>query len=301
MKKCPYCGKEYPDEAVRCFVEGEFLAGGELQPLKVDPESSACASPPPLPASLSNNSDSTSRITWTDRQRSVIELTLVCVLAFGGGILNSAHHLAIGDSVGSAVGTSPGGSMVGSWSWVSGLLHDGASLGLLWYVLMRRSKTFSDLGLSWRKRDIGVSIVIFIVADLAAAAVSGAIALCGLASAGHHAALDRVAHYLFGGGFTFATILVSFLNPFFEELIVRAYVMTELKRLTNSVSKPILFSALLQTSYHFYQGVPLALSLGAMFLVFSIYYSKTNRIAPIILAHLYADVGATLFYSLHHR
>jgi membrane protease YdiL (CAAX protease family) len=96
-------------------------------------------------------------------------------------------------------------------------------------------------------------------------------------------------------------ILFQFLNPFYEELIVRAYVITELKQLTNSVWKPIILSTLLQTSYHFYQGIPMALGEGAGFLVFSIYYSKTNRIAPIILAHLYIDVGATLYYFLIHH
>jgi membrane protease YdiL (CAAX protease family) len=301
MKKCPYCGKEYPDEVVRCLMDGEFLAVGEAEPSHDLEESPASAAPPSLTASMPTGANPTPGRTWTDRQTRIIELTLVCAVAFGSGILSSAHHLSNLDSVGTGVGTSPGGSMVGPWNWVNSVLHDGASLGLLWYVLMRRSRTFSDLGLSWVKKDFGWSILLFMGANLAAAAVAGLIALSGLASASHSTSVERVSHYLFGGGITFAAILVQFLNPFFEELIVRAYVMTELKQLTNSASKAILFSTLLQMSYHFYQGVPLALSVGAMFLVFSIYYSKTNRILPIILAHLYADVGATLLYLLHPR
>lgn len=27
MKKCPYCGKEYPDEATVCLLDGEALSG----------------------------------------------------------------------------------------------------------------------------------------------------------------------------------------------------------------------------------------------------------------------------------
>jgi membrane protease YdiL (CAAX protease family) len=165
---------------------------------------------------------------------------------------------------------------------------------------MRRSRTFSDLGLSWVKKDFGQSIFLFIIGNVAAFAVYRAIALGGLTAAEHATAVDHVGHYLFGGGITFGLMLFQFLNPFCEELIVRGYVMTELKQLTNSVSKPVLFSTLLQTSYHFYQGVPLALSYAATFLVFSVYYSKTNRLAPIILAHLYCDVGSTLLYILHH-
>ena len=35
---------------------------------------------------------------------------------------------------------------------------------------------------------------------------------------------------------------------------------------------------------------------GAIFLVFSIYYARANRITPIILAHLHLDVWATVAY-----
>ena len=36
MKKCAYCGKEYADDAVRCLIDGEPLAGGEPQPPPTD-------------------------------------------------------------------------------------------------------------------------------------------------------------------------------------------------------------------------------------------------------------------------
>ena len=105
---------------------------------------------------------------------------------------------------------------------------------------------------------------------------------------------------LFGAGVPLAAIVFQLINPFFEELIARAYVMTKVRLLTNSVSKAVIASTLLQMSYHFYQGAPMAFSEGAGFLVFSIYYAKTNRITPIILAHLYEDLWGTLAFMLHH-
>ena len=111
----------------------------------------------------------------------------------------------------------------------------------------------------------------------------------------------NVGQYLFGSGIFFTTILFQFINPFFEELIVRAYLMTEVRRLTNSVTKAVLISTVLQASYHFYQGGPAAIAHGAEFLILAIYYAKTNRITPIILAHLYADVGGTLEYWLRYH
>ena len=127
-------------------------------------------------------------------------------------------------------------------------------------------------------------------------AVYGFIHLTGMASVSHETSSAYVNKILFRGGISLMTILFQFLNPFFEELIVRAYVMTEVIALTNSATKAIIFSTALQISYHFYQGIPLAFADGAEFLVWSIYYAKTNRIAPIILAHLYSDLGITLWH-----
>lgn len=93
-----------------------------------------------------------------------------------------------------------------------------------------------------------------------------------------------------------STFLVLCINPFFEELIVRAYLMTEVKRLTNRGMAAILVSTVVQTSYHFYQGGAAAIAHGATFLAFSFYYAKTNRIWPVILAHLYSDVGGGMFW-----
>jgi membrane protease YdiL (CAAX protease family) len=296
MKRCPYCGKEYPDEVVRCLTDGELLAGGEAEPLPAPAELAASAPAPVDTPSPSSDANPDSGRAWTDRETRIIEVALVCLIAFGSSILSSAIVYSNASSAGLGVNASLGTSTVGAWNWVNGGLHEGACLGLVWYLLMRRSRTFCDLGLSWVKRDIGWSILLYIFGTAAARAVYRVIAVTGLTSTGQAASVDRVAHFLFGGGVTILVVLFQFLNPFFEELIVRAYLMTELKQLTNSVWKPIVFSTLLQTSYHFYQGASLALSYGAMFLVFSIYYSKTNRIAPIILAHLYCDVGSALFY-----
>jgi membrane protease YdiL (CAAX protease family) len=91
------------------------------------------------------------------------------------------------------------------------------------------------------------------------------------------------------------------INPFFEELIVRGYLMTEVKYLTRSSLIAIVVSTVLQTSYHLYQGVPLALSEGMMFLTYSIFYAKTNRIGPVVMAHLLADVFAILGHWLMSR
>jgi membrane protease YdiL (CAAX protease family) len=94
-------------------------------------------------------------------------------------------------------------------------------------------------------------------------------------------------------------VFFALLNPFFEELIVRAYTMSELRFLGGATAVPILVSVALQTSYHLYQGLQNVPSLAVFFLVLSIYYYKYGRIFPVILAHLYVDVYA-LLRSAHH-
>jgi membrane protease YdiL (CAAX protease family) len=75
------------------------------------------------------------------------------------------------------------------------------------------------------------------------------------------------------------------LNPFFEELIVRAYLMTEVRELTGSSLAAIVVSVALQTSYHFVWGWRVVITNFFIFLVFAIWYAATRRATPVILAH----------------
>jgi len=97
------------------------------------------------------------------------------------------------------------------------------------------------------------------------------------------------------------SLLFTAINPVFEELIVRAFLISEATLLTGSAGLAVILSVLLQTSYHLYQGIPNAIGDGLIFLVFSLYYVKTRRLWPVILAHLWLDLYAVIFYHLHVR
>jgi len=310
MKQCSYCGKDYPDDVERCLIDGELLAGAPQLPTAgigaVTPEAAAeeskknASSPQTSPpkeerGSLGGGVDRVSRHESEDETKEnsrlrIIEVLLVCVIAFGGSILASTF-LFFGYRYGSDAGL---------LRWSNSFLHEAASLGLVWYVLRRQSKSFSDLGFSWVRKDVGWSILLWMGGGLSFSAVYAVIKSLGLTSTDQSLATGQVGVRLFAGGISFVTILFQFLNPFFEELIVRAYVMTELRQLTSSAAKAVLFSTVLQMSYHFYQGAPLAFAEGAMFLIFSFSYAKSNRITPIILAHLYFDLIGTLSYYFRH-
>jgi len=74
-------------------------------------------------------------------------------------------------------------------------------------------------------------------------------------------------------------------------MIVRAFLISETTALIGSSALAILFSVLLQTSYHLYQGLPYALAAGVIFLLFSVYYACTRRIVPVIFAHFIWDLS----------
>lgn len=84
----------------------------------------------------------------------------------------------------------------------------------------------------------------------------------------------------------------SLLNPFFEELIVRAYLMTEVIELTGSQLLAILASVVVQSSYHLYYGWAGAIAISFQFLVFAIYYARARQALPIIVAHGFFDIFA---------
>jgi membrane protease YdiL (CAAX protease family) len=90
-----------------------------------------------------------------------------------------------------------------------------------------------------------------------------------------------------------------FLNPFFEEMLVRGYLMTEVSGLCGSMLLATLISVALQTSYHLYYGLFGALVVGSGLSVLALYYAKSRRLMPVILAHLLWDLTALL--SAWHR
>ena len=109
------------------------------------------------------------------------------------------------------------------------------------------------------------------------------------------------ARTILGSRPSIALIVFIILNPWFEELIVRAYTMKEITFLLGKPWLAVAISVGIQSSYHLYQGIPNAILLGVGFTVFAMYYVKSGRIFPVILAHFYADALSILYLFLPHR
>jgi membrane protease YdiL (CAAX protease family) len=91
-------------------------------------------------------------------------------------------------------------------------------------------------------------------------------------------------------------LLIPFviLNAFYEEILVRGYLMTEIIELRSSVVLATFVSIALQTSYHLYYGIVGALSVGGSLAVLALYYAKTRDLMPVIVSHLLWDLMALL-------
>ena len=93
---------------------------------------------------------------------------------------------------------------------------------------------------------------------------------------------------------TLFPLLMMIVNPFYEELILRAFTQSEITSLTNKGWLAVLASLVIQVSLHFYQGVFIAFSYIPLFATFALYYQYQRRIWPVILCHMYFDVTALI-------
>lgn len=213
------------------------------------------------------------------RRQRWFEVCLVLLVAFGPALLNALYVLKNGPNAAPHMSDA---------RWSIGFFQEVTALLLLGYVLSRRSLRFRDLGLRWSLGDVGVGVLITGVSFAAYMLGSTVVHLV------HYWTYGFLARGPSGSDFfahpSVAAIPFSILNPFFEELIVRAYLMTEILDLTGSSTLAVALSVVVQFSYHLYYGWAGAISLSFQFLIFAVYFVRSRRVLPIIVAHGLFDV-----------
>ncbi|MEU7932034.1 CPBP family intramembrane glutamic endopeptidase [Micromonospora echinofusca] len=93
-------------------------------------------------------------------------------------------------------------------------------------------------------------------------------------------------------------ILAAVQNSVLEEVIVVGYLVTRLRQLQWRIGAIVATSALLRGSYHLYQGFGAFLGNVVMGVVFSLFYLRTRRVMPLIVAHTLLDVVAFVGYAM---
>ncbi len=180
------------------------------------------------------------------------------------------------------------------------VLYQLVGLLCLYVVLKYQSRTFKDIGFSFPMRigEVWHSFALFVGAFPLGFVVLFLVFIVypPLRHQTHRTFDDAD---LFGSQITVWSVLFVCLNPFHEELIVRSFLITEMEYFYRSTVFAVLVSVTIQSSYHLYQGLSATLLHASTFLLFSIYYVRTRRILPVILAHLYLDVSALALYARH--
>jgi membrane protease YdiL (CAAX protease family) len=216
------------------------------------------------------------------------ELMLVLFVAFSQPILNSLYISVFG------LPASPGAHS--AMRYISGAIQEVAALLVLWYVLRRTGRTFLDLGIRATRRDFFQALALIATCTVVYYLTAALLQTSHFMLFGGYATLPNYAA-VFPATDLFAPLLFCLLNPFFEEIIVRGYLMTELSAMSGSIALTVVASVVIQTSYHLYQGWFAAACLSINFLVLSIYYAKTHRLLPVIIAHAAADLGLVFYLA----
>jgi membrane protease YdiL (CAAX protease family) len=183
------------------------------------------------------------------------------------------------------------------------IIYQLVGLFSLYFALRYQGRKLADIGFSIKPRlwEIGRAFALFFGVIFLQAFLQAVLYLFvspvvpWLRVMGPNRNFDQAA--LFGTGASLLAIAVVILNPFYEELLVRAFLITEFQGLYLSTTLAVSVSVALQTSYHLYQGLPMALSHVPIFLTFSLYYVRTRRILPVVLAHLVMDVLSLGLYA----
>jgi membrane protease YdiL (CAAX protease family) len=93
-------------------------------------------------------------------------------------------------------------------------------------------------------------------------------------------------------------ILSALQNSIVEEVIVVGYLITRLRSMGLSVFWLVAVSAVVRGSYHLYQGFGAFVGNAVMGVVFALFFLKTKRVMPLIVAHALLDITAFVGYQL---
>lgn len=97
------------------------------------------------------------------------------------------------------------------------------------------------------------------------------------------------------------TLLVEALQQgISEEVVVCAYLLVRLKQLGWTNSRALGAAALLRGSYHLYQGYGGFIGNAVMGIVFGLWFQRTRRVWPLIVAHAVIDAVSFVGYIYLH-
>ena len=97
------------------------------------------------------------------------------------------------------------------------------------------------------------------------------------------------------------TLLVdAFQQGLAEEVVVCAFVLTRLRQLGWSNSRALAAESVLRGSYHLYQGYGGFIGNAVMGVIFGLWFQRTRRVWPLVIAHGVIDAVSFIGYIYLH-
>ena len=201
------------------------------------------------------------------RKLRLLELALVLSVAFLGPMLNAL----------SAWWTDTPVTPDTPFDSLYRILRAALAISVLAYVLYRQGRSLRTIGLTARVSDIPWALVVTVCSKL----LTSSIVTLYIA---YHITPSKAAPSP-ETAIGFMRWLAVVPGAALEELIVRAYLMTEVAALSGSMALAVIVSVGFQSLYHLYQGGPAALYHAGAFFAYAVFYAQTRRATPVILAH----------------
>lgn len=93
-------------------------------------------------------------------------------------------------------------------------------------------------------------------------------------------------------------ILSAIRHGIVEEVIVVGYLLDRLGKFGWGMPLAIFASSMLRGSYHLYQGFGPFIGNAIMGVIFALFYTRTRRVMPLVIAHALLDIVAFVGFSL---
>jgi len=209
------------------------------------------------------------------------ETCVVVLLAFGLPVLGSLHALLASERSTPAI-TTP--------HLLRLLVSECAVGALIAYLLRVRGWAPKRLGLEFSRSDFAWGLFLVVASYLAYFAVWFAVASLW---SGFDAAVAST-HLVARGIPVPMSVVVSIVNPIFEEVFLCGYLIAALKDRIG-VAAAINVSMGIRLVCHLYQGPLGVVSIVPIGLVYAFYFARTGRLWPVILAHAVEDLFGLLY------
>jgi uncharacterized protein len=219
---------------------------------------------------------------WVENASPIFEFLIVVLVAFGYFSVGSLFSLFFESRK----------VLITGGSLISLLVYEITVLLALGWFLRKRGWTLARFGvkLSWKSILMGFGLIPTVYIAYVLIWITLASLFPEIQTINQSKSLST------SGVNLWIAILVSFINPVFEEIFVCGYIVHFFKKSKNLLYA-ILISMFIRTIYHLYQPIQGIISIIAIGLVFGLFYAKTNRLWSVIVAHSFFDLVGFLRLS----